>query len=38
MAARPPTVKLKTASEMAVEQTPGKLWVLGGRVGTEEKV
>jgi len=38
MAARPPMVRLKTASEMAVEQMPGKLCVGGGRAGRKGKV
>ncbi len=37
MAARPPMVRLKTASEMAVEQMPGKLCV-GMQVGMKVKV
>ena len=36
MAARPPMVRLKTASEMAVEQMPGKLCVGGDQAGKRE--
>ncbi len=36
MAARPPRVRLKTASEMAVEQMPGKLCLEGGWEEEEE--